>query len=450
MKKTELDINHITPFVVFKMSIPIFVELLLQMLVGNVDQFMVSQVSQDAVAAVGNGDQIMKIIVMVITTMSAAATIVITQYIGAGNKQKISETCSTAIMFILAIGIAITVLVVCFNRQIFSIMQVPEEIMGEACLYMTIIGSCIFVQGLYLVMSAILRGFSLMNEVMVVSIIMNVMNIIGNAMLLYGWFGLPRMGIAGVAISTDISKCVGLILLFLLFKKKTNARIGLKYLKPFPMETLKKILGLAVPSGAEGLSYNLSQLVILGMVNTFGTAVITTKVYASMLANISYVYAVALAQATQIVMGYLLGANKKEEASQRVWYTFRICIAVCCGISLLLFLGSDWVFGIFTNNPEVLELGKKIFLIEIFLECGRAMNIILVRALCTTGDIQVPVVVGVIFHWSVAALLSYLFGIVFGFGLVGIWIAMGLDEFGRGVIFLFRFKSGAWKKKQLI
>lgn len=442
--------GEITTAKIFKMSLPIFVELLLQLLVGNVDQFMVSQYSQDSVTAIGNGNQIMNIVIIVLNIMSSATTILLTQYIGAKDQRMKSVTCMTSLSVIGCFSFVLTGIVVGFHRQIFELMNVDERIMDEACSYIILVGSFILVQGLYLNMASILRSFSLMKEVMITSILMNVINIFGNAVLLNGFFRLPKLGIAGVAISTNISKVVGFILLFVIFVKKTDTKLGFRFLKPFPTNTIKKLLYIAVPSGAEGLSYNLSQLAILSFVNPYGTVVVNTKIYASMIAKISYVYANAIAQATQIGVGYLLGEGKKEEVTKRVWTTVRISFCVCVGVTIFSYLNSDMLFGIFTDNSQILELGKKIFFIEIILECGRAMNIVLVKMLCSTGDVVLPISVGIFCQWFVAALFGYVLGTIFDLGLQGIWIAMAIDECLRGIVFIFRFKSGAWKKKQVI
>lgn len=450
MKPATKDKGEITTAKVFKMSLPIFVELLLQLLVGNIDQFMMSQHSQDSVTAIGNANQIMHIIIVVLNIMSSATTIVLTQYIGAKNKRMKSVTCMTSLSVIGCFSLVLSAIVVFLHRQIFRLMNVHERIMDEASSYIFIIGLCIVIQGLYLVMASILRSYSLMKEVMFTSVLMNVINIFGNAVLLNGYFGLPKLGIVGVAISTNISKIIGLILLFVIFFRKTQTPLGLRFLRPFPVETVKRLLYIAIPSGAEGLSYNLSQLVILSFINPYGTAVVNTKIYASMIANISYVYANAIAQATQIAVGYLLGSGDKEAVVKRVWSTVRISFCVCVGVTIVSYLNSDFAFGIFTDNPEILSLGKKILAIEIILECGRAMNIVLVKMLCSTGDVVLPVCVGIFCQWFVAALLGYILGTVLGLGLQGIWIAMAVDECSRGLVFIFRFRSGAWKKKQVI
>ena len=232
-------------------------------------------------------------------------------------------------------------------------MQIPEEIIGEASSYLLIVGSCILIQGLYMTFAAILRSFAMLGHVMMVSLIMNLLNIVGNAILINGLLGAPRLGIVGAAISTDVSKFIGLVIVFFLFLKKTGIGISPVYFRPFPKDTAKKLLFIGLPSCGEELSYNLSQIVILGLINIFGTTVIATKVYCSMLANVAYVYTTAIAQATQIALGYLIGAGQLDRVSYRVKRTLGISILVSLSLILVIFLGSDWIFSLFTDDPAV-------------------------------------------------------------------------------------------------
>lgn len=435
---------------VFKMSIPIFVELLLQLLVGNIDQLMLSQYSQNSVAAIGNANQVINIIIIVLNAVSVAATILISQYLGANDKAKISETCNVSLVIITTASILVTFGIMIFGRMLFVWLKVPDNIIDEACNYTYIVGSFILIQGLYMSFAAILRSFSLMKEVMIASTIMNVINIIGNAILINGLFGFPRLGITGAAISTDISKCIGLGIVIFIFLKKVDAQISVKYLKPFPFSTLKKLLFIGLPSGAEVFSYNLSQMCILKFVNIFGTAIIATKVYCSMLANIAYVYSMAISQATQVVIGYLIGGNKIDKVSKRVWQTLAISMAVSLTITLIIYLNSDFIFGFFTDDKTIIELGKKVIFVEFFLEIGRSVNIVMTRCLVAVGDLKLPVIVGVLSAWSIGVGLGYYFGVHLGYGLVGIWIAMATDECLRAIIFALRFKIGNWRNRVLI
>ena len=430
----------------FFMSLPIFVELLLQLLVGNIDQMMVSRVSQQSVASIVNANQIMNLVIIVLSMASTAATVILSQYLGAEDKANSSRTCMVSILMITVVSLLSTLLVFAGYKPLYKALRVPEEIFDEASLYLLIVGACITVQGLYLIFSAIIRAFAMMKEVMIVSIVMNVMNIIGNAILINGWFGMPRLGAVGAAISTDISKLVGLGLMILLFVKRTNVKLGLRFLKPFPVQIMKKLCLLAVPSGVESFSYNMSQMCILGIVNSFGTMVTVTKGYCSIFANLAYVYAMAIASATQIVLGYLIGAKKIDLIQKRVNATQKVALAACVGLAVLLFLGSNYIFLIFTDDPEIIALGRRILFIEIFLEIGRAVNIVMTKCLIAVGDAVTPTVVGVRFQWGVAFVGAWVFGIIFDWGLEGVWVAMAIDECLRGLIFAVHFKKERWKK----
>lgn len=430
----------------FFMSLPIFVELLLQLLVGNIDQMMVSRVSQQSVASIVNANQIMNLVIIVLSMAATAATVILSQYLGAEDKANSSRTCMVSILMITVVSLLSTLLVFAGYKPLYKALRVPEEIFDEASLYLLIVGACITVQGLYLIFSAIIRAFAMMKEVMIVSIVMNVMNIIGNAILINGWFGMPRLGAIGAAISTDISKLVGLGLMILLFVKRTNVKLGLRFLKPFPVQIMKKLCLLAVPSGVESFSYNMSQICILGIVNSFGTMVTVTKGYCSIFANLAYVYAMAIASATQIVLGYLIGAKKIDLIQKRVNATQKVALAACVGLAVLLFLGSNYIFPIFTDDPEIIALGRRILFIEIFLEIGRAVNIVMTKCLIAVGDAVTPTVVGVSFQWGVAFVGAWVFGIIFGWGLEGVWVAMAIDECLRGLIFVVHFKKERWKK----
>mgnify|MGYP003363997575 FL=1 len=430
----------------FFMSLPIFVELLLQLLVGNIDQMMVSRVSQQSVASIVNANQIMNLVIIVLSMASTAATVILSQSLGAEDKANSSRTCMVSILMITVVSLLSTLLVFAGYKPLYKALRVPEEIFDEASLYLLIVGACITVQGLYLIFSAIIRAFAMMKEVMIVSIVMNVMNIIGNAILINGWFGMPRLGAVGAAVSTDISKLVGLGLMILLFVKRTNVKLGLRFLKPFPVQIMKKLCLLAVPSGVESFSYNMSQMCILGIVNSFGTMVTVTKGYCSIFANLAYVYAMAIASATQIVLGYLIGAKKIDLIQKRVNATQKVALAACVGLAVLLFLGSNYIFLIFTDDPEIIALGRRILFIEIFLEIGRAVNIVMTKCLIAVGDAVTPTVVGVSFQWGVAFVGAWVFGIIFGWGLEGVWVAMAIDECLRGLIFAVHFKKERWKK----
>lgn len=432
---------------VFSMSVPIFVETALQMTVPNVDQFMLSHYSQDSVAAVGNDNVIFNLVVLTLAVLSQAATILIAHHRGAGDMKKVSEVCTVALGTNLVLGLIISFALFFFDDFFLHVLGIPSEIWGDASLYIRWIGIFVFIQSMYMAFISFLRGFAQLKLTMICSLVMNIFNICGNMILIHGLGPIPSLGVTGVCISTNISKFMGFFLIVYLFHKYTPARLSLSYFKPFPWDTLKKILYLGIPSGGETFSYQLSQTVIMKFVNVFGVVVITTKVYCYIIAMMSYIYSQSLAMATQILVGYFKGAGNNEEVDRRVKFTIVVAMILSGSIATLLYLNAYTVLSIFTHDPEVLALGKSILFVEIFLEIGRAVNMSMVMALNASGDVRAPITVGIIFMWSVATLGAWFLGIHLYWGLVGIWIAMAADECTRGIVFLLRWKQGVWRKR---
>ena len=433
--------------IIFKMSVPIFIELLLQMLVGNIDQIMIGHFNEIYVGSIGNANLIMNLVIIVLSVMSVSTTVLISRYLGSKNFGKISEVFNTSIVMLFVISTLITVSIFAFAAPVFQWMQVPDIIFFETKTYLFITGTFTIVQGFYMTYAAALRSYGFMKNVMFADVFMNIINILGNLVLINGFLFIPALGVTGAAISTVISRMTGLILMVCLLNKKTDIKISAKYLRPFPKKTMKDLLHIGIPSGAEELSYNLSQTVIMKFVNFFGTTVITTKVYCSILANFAYIYSVAISQASQIVVSYLIGSNNLKLANKRVWSTLVVSMVISLSITLLLYIFSDNIFGIFTKNPEILALGKKIIFVEFFLEIGRSINIVMVRCLIAVEDVKFPAYMCVFSAWTFGVGFGYLFGITLGMGLVGIWIGMAMDECIRGLILILRFKTLGWTKK---
>ena len=442
IKENPLDMKKAKSLII--LSFPIFIELFLQLLVGNVDQFMVGRYSESGVAAIGNANQIMNMIVIVFSVISISTTILVSLYNGAGDKKRVQTIYTLSIFVNSILSLIISLVVVLLSRSIFTAMQVPSDVMEEAVSYISIIGIFIILQGLYNTFTAIFRSNALMKESMIVSFSINLINIVGNALL------IPKMGIAGAAISSNLSRFIGLIIMIVIFKKKVDGKISLLHLRPFPKGQLKTLLSIGLPSAGESLSYTGSQLIIQTFVNLLGTAVINAKTYSTMFAMVSYLYTNAISQASQIVVGHLMGARDLENVKKQVQRTLFISISASLIVSVTLFVFSPVIFSLLTTNKTVIELGHTILFIDIFLEIGRAVNMTMVRDLQTVGDIVFPIALGIVSMWIISVFGGFILGISLGMGLKGFWIAMAVDECFRGIIFIERWFSGRWQGKNII
>lgn len=435
---------------IWTLSWPIFIEVFLQLLVGNIDQLMMSHYSPQAVAAVANANQILNIFIMLIVVMSTATTILIAQYLGARNQSKLSEVCTVSLVLNFVFSSVAAVFFITCHKWLFTWLGIPPETMGDTSLYTTIVAAGLPIQAMYYALVAVFRGHSLTRITMYVALVMNIIHVGTNYILIFGHGPIPSLGVLGVSISTWLSKVIGLLIIVYLFKKLLQLKVSTVYLRPFPWQTVKSLLHISVPSGGETLSYQLSQTTIMKMVNILGLAVINTKVYVYVIAMLCYVYTIALANASQVIVGFLMGAKRQNEVTNRVWKSMSLAIVISVGLAIFFYITSDTVLSVFTTDSEILSLAHDVLLVEIFLELGRAVNIVMVGCLQAAGDIRTPMLVGVFGMWLCAVPLSYLFGIYWDWGLVGIWIAMAIDEILRGLLFIYRWQSGKWKEKRLV
>lgn len=446
MTKKTIDENTS----VFKLAWPIFIEIFLFMVMGNIDTLMLSGYSDQAVAAVGNANQIANTLIILFNVTGAATGILVTQYLGANETKHLNQVYSLAFYGNLLLAAALGGVMVAFQSGIFSLVRLPQELAADTASYLNITAGFLWVPALYMICSVILKSHGNTKLSMYLAILMNVLNVIGNYASLYGPLGLPVFGVTGVAVSTLVSRFIGLCIMFYVIVFKMNCSFSIFNLRPFPTDTFRQMIRYGAPSAGEPISYQFSQMVIFTLINALGTAVITTRMYAQMITYFTFLSSLALAQASQIIVGHLVGAEKYNEAYRLIMDSLKRAWIITLAVGCTFALFRNQIMGIFTDNPEIIALGAFILIIDILLEMGRVVNLIVIGGLKAAGDVNFPMVVGIVSMWGVSTFGAYIFGIVLDFGLAGIWLAMLLDEVLRAIIMIFRWRSGKWRDRLVI
>jgi putative MATE family efflux protein len=435
---------------VFSLAWPIFIEMLLFMMMGNVDTFMLSRYSDHAVAAVGNANQMVNTINMFFTITTAATGIMITQYLGAKKEKELSQVYSIATAFNLFIAAVVTVLMFMFQSAFFKIINLPLELIVDTKSYLDVVMGFLMISAMYMTLSTIHKSHGNTKLTMFIALAINILNVIGNYIFLFGPFGLPIIGVKGVAISTVLSRTIGMLAMLYFLVYVMKQRIHFKALFPFPKLLVKQFFKLGIPSAGEPISWQFSQMFIFAFINIMGTTTVTTRMYAMIIIWFTFLFAIAIAQATQIITGYLVGAGRYEDAYHLVFKSLRKALLASVSVSLLFVLFRYQLFGIFTDNQEIIELGAKILIIDLFLELGRVTNITVIFSMRAAGDVNFPVIIGILSMWGISTLGAYVLGIHLAWGLTGVWIAMACDEITRGIIMIFRWRSGKWRNRAIV
>ena len=427
---------------------PIFVESLLFSLLGGLDTIMLGKYSDLAVASVGIANQLIWMVNLMFGIITAGTAILLAQYLGAKtDEEEIVKLCGVSIGVNLIIGIIISILVFLVSSKLFVFLKASPELIPIGKSYMKIVGGTIFLQAILMTFTAILRSYSLTKICMSVTLVMNITNVIFNYIFIFGNFGMPELGVSGAALGTVISKIIALVILFYKVYRVILHKFNLNLFKPFPKDQLVNILKVGVPSAAEQISYNLSQLAITSFVNMISIESMSAKSYLTTIVSFAFIFSVALGQGASILIGQFVGNRENDKAYNLCAYCIKISIVVSIIISLGIILFRNGIMSLITNNQSIINIACNVLLIEILLEPGKAINIVGINGLRATGDVKFPVYIGVISMWIFGVGMSYILGIKMGLGLIGIWIGFALDEWVRAILVLIRWKSRAWEGK---
>jgi putative MATE family efflux protein len=434
----------------FAITWPLFIEILLYMLMGNADTLMLSQYSDNSVAAVGVSNQILSMVIVMFGFIATGTAILVAQNLGAKRDDQAREVSVVSIGANLVFGLILSAGVFIFSEQLLGVMDLPPELFDEANAYLKIVGGFSFIQSLIMTVGSIVRSYGFTRDIMYVTIGMNVLNVIGNYLFIFGPFGIPVLGVEGVAISTSVSRILGLLAALYVMMKRIPGSLPMSMLFRFPKNHLKNLLNIGIPSAGEHLSYNGSQMLITYFIATLGTQALTAKVYTQNVMMFVFLFSIAISQGTQIIIGHMVGAKEIDNAYKRALKSLKLAIIISIAAAAIVSFFAKDLLGIFTDNLSIIELGSTLILLTIILEPGRSFNLVLISSLRAAGDVKFPVYMGILSMWGVSVTLSYFLGIYLGLGLVGIWIAFIADEWLRGLLMLWRWRSKVWVKKSFV
>lgn len=420
------------------------------MMLGAVDTIMLSQYSDESVAAVGVVNQIVMFAFLIFEVINIGTSVLCSQYLGAKMQKNMVQVVGVALLFNLVVGLLISAILHYGATTLLGWMGLRPELLKYGIGYMQIVGAFAFFQAISFTISASLRSANKAIYPMLVTVLVNIMNIIGNYSLIFGKWGMPALGAEGAAISTSVARGVSMVVLFVILFRKHIPRFPLNYFRPFPWVELKNLLKVGLPSAGENMSYSFSQVVITYFINILGNNALATRTYTVNIVMFVYLFAIAMAQGGAISIGHLVGQKKIRAAYLLGKYVMRLSILVSLVLSCVWAASGQFIFSMLTDNQEIIKMGVTIMLVDIIVEIGRAVNIYATNALRSAGDVNFPFYVGVAVQWTVSVGFSYLFGIYWGWGLVGMWCAFLLDENIRALLFVKRWNSMRWAKKGFI
>jgi putative MATE family efflux protein len=429
----------------FSLTWPIFLEAILFSIIGSVDTLMLSGYADDAVGAVGVANSIMSLFQVISNIITAGTGILCAQYIGAGRTTKEKQPLIIGALLVNgALGVVFSLMVGLGAPILLKIIGVEAAQYEYARQYLSIVGSFLFVQMIAVTFTSLIRAHGKTKASMVFSLVMNAINMGLNYVLIYGKLGLPVMGASGAAVATVVSKCLvcvaAAVYLFRFVLPDLSFRAKWKEMRP----AMGQIIAIGSPAAGEQISYTLSKLVVMAMVTHLGSVAVNTYSYVNIIATYVYLFSMAIGQGTSIMVGWEAGKRQPENAKSICRFSTNVSTVFAVVALGILCLVRRPMMGIFTDNADIIKMGAAVILSDFVLELGRSRNLVLVNALRASGDVRYPLYVGLFSMWFFSVGVSWLLGIGFGWGLVGIWIGLGLDECFRAVLMQIRWEKDKW------
>ncbi|MBS6924161.1 MAG: MATE family efflux transporter [Lachnospiraceae bacterium] len=430
--------------------IPLVIEQLLSVLVGMADSIMVASVGEAAVSGVSLVDNIMVLLINVFAALATGGAVVAGQYLGQKQRKKASQAATQLIWFITICAVVITILIyLCKSWILHGVFgKIEEDVMRHADIYLMIVAASIPFIALYNGGAAIFRTMGNSEVSMRVSMIMNVINVTGNAVLIYGF----HRGTEGVAIPTLISRMTAAILIVMLLMRPdqvVSMERSLSY--RFDWKMIKSILKIGIPNGLENSMFQLGKIIVLSLVSTFGTFAIAANAVSNTIASFQVLPGMAIALGVTTVIARCVGAGDYEQVK---YYTKKL-------------MGITYLSMLVTNGIVVLVLPwilKAYYLSEV--TAATTTQIVTFYAVCSiliwplsfttpamfraAGDARMCMIISVVSMWIFRIVFSYILGRYMGMGVFGVWVAMIVDWIARAVCFLLRLKSGKWKHQAIV
>lgn len=429
-----------------KIIIPLFIEQLLAITVGIFDSIMVSSAGESAVSGVSLVDTLNLLFIHIFTALAGGGAVIISQLIGKKDIDGAKKASKQLIWSVFIISTFICTLSVAIRSPLLKLIfgSIEKDVMAHAQIYFLFTALSFPFFGIYSACSSIFRAMGDSGISMRVSLIMNVLNIGGNALLIFVF----HMGAAGAAIATLFSRVVGALIMLLLV---TNPKKQLHVNKIFSFKPdffyIKRICSIGIPNGLENGMFQFGKVLTQSIVSSFGTMQIAANAVANSLTSLQYVPGTAIGLSMVVIIGRCVGASEKEQAVKYTKKLILITYVAIWFISAILCAFSNLFIGTYSLSEQSASIAKQLLFIHSICVCTIwPIAFTLINSFRAASDVKFPMVLSITSMWIFRVGLSFVLGVHFEFGVLGVWIAMFCDWVFRTIIFGVRYLKRTWLK----
>ncbi len=433
-----------------RLIIPLVIEQVLAVTIGMADTMMVASVGEAAVSGISLVDSINILLINVFSALATGGAVVASQYLGRREENNARIAAKQLVYATLALSAGIMILSLVTRNGLLRLIfgQISDDVMQNAQIYFLLSALSYPFLAVYNSGAALFRSMGNSKISMYTSALMNLVNVVGNAILIFG----AHMGVAGAATATLVSRILGAVIMMLLLRnRELPIYIERMFHPEIHMGMIKNILRIGVPNGLENGMFQVGKILVQGLIATFGTAAIAANAVANNLACMAIIPGSAIGLAMITVVGQCVGANDFEQAKR---YTVRLtgltylCMAA---LNLLILISSTFLIGIYQLSPETSRMAIELIVFHCFA-CAviwpAAFTI--PNGLRAANDVRFTMLTSIFSMWIFRIGFSYILGQWLNMGVLGVWVAMSIDWVFRAILFVVRLYRGKWMYRQIL
>lgn len=424
----------------FKLSWPILVQNVSLSLVIFVDFWFYSQLSNETAAVIGQLQPVTWLGTFIIPVFASTGISVASQFLGAGQMNKVVPTYMTNILFSFTLGFAIASGFFILKDQIGLWMNMTPELNQIASRYISLMAFFFLTMAIGVAYQAILSSRGLTQWSMYISFVTNGVNLILDAIFVWVF----HWDLDGVVLASISANITALCIVLWLVHKKLKIHFYIKGFFQDMLKVLRPMLRIGIPNALEPFSYSVQQIFLSAMIISMGLVAMAANSYTLRLINFAIMICFSLTSGGQILMAHYMGERKFNRVNHTFWFIIAVTMTISLINSVLLWSFSNTFFYLFTKNPEILRAGKSLLLIAIFMEPARAINIVGGISFRAVGDARFPLIISMIFIWGILPIIFFI-NTNWPLSIFAMWICFAVDEIIRGSINLWRWSTGKWR-----
>lgn len=429
---------------------PLFLEQLLSVSMGMADTLMVSSVGEAAVSSVSLVDNLNILFMQIVSALAAGGAVISSQYLGRQNIRKAKKSSSQLYSILSISTLSVMLIILIFSRPLLYLVfgNIENDVMAFAQTYFLISAVSYPFMGFYNAGAALFRAQGNSQISMRASLVMNIINICGNALLIYGF----RMGVLGAALATLIGRIFAAVYITMQHQRKDNPfRIdSFAELRP-DRKMIKGILSIGIPSGLENGMFQFGKVCVSSLTSTLGTSAIAANAIANTVSGVANIPGNTINLSIIPIVGRCLGAGDKKQATRYTKLLVGLSMTGIAVSNILIFLLIPWIARLFHLSPEASSMCVTVVhWFNLFSILFWTTSFSLPHALRSGGDSRFTMLISIFSMWIFRVILSYFFVGQLHMGLTGVWFGMFIDWIFRSMCFIARFFSGKWMEHKVI